>query len=73
MVFCPFGVIWVMPYRVVDLMASRMGSFRNSRHAVEWGAVPIPLCVMWVLWRERNQRVFEGQEQTVLELKFLLL
>jgi hypothetical protein len=60
-----------MPYRVVNLMASRMGSFRNSRHAVEWGAVP--LCVMWVLWCERNQRIFEGQEQTVLELKFLLL
>ena len=60
-----------MPFRLVDLMISWMRSFRKSRHAEEWGAVP--LCVMWVLWRERNQRVFEGQEQTVLELKILLL
>jgi hypothetical protein len=28
---------------------------------------------MWVLWRERNLRVFEGQERTVLDLKLVLL
>jgi hypothetical protein len=71
MVFCLFGVIWVMPGSVVEVMASWMGSFRKSRHADVWGAVP--LCVMWVLWRERNLRVFEGQERTVLELKLVLL
>ena len=48
-----------------------MGSFCKSQHAGVWGAVP--LCVMWVLWRERNLRVFEGQERTVLDLKLVLL
>jgi hypothetical protein len=71
MVFCLFGVVWVMPRSVVEVMASWMGSFRKSSHADVWGAVP--LCVMWVLWRERNLRVFEGQERTVLELKLVLL
>ena len=71
MVFCLFGVVWVMPSSVVEVMASWMGSFRKSHHAEVWGAVP--LCVMWVLWRERNLRVFEGQERTVLELKLVLL
>uniref|UniRef100_A0A2N9I8S1 Reverse transcriptase domain-containing protein n=1 Tax=Fagus sylvatica TaxID=28930 RepID=A0A2N9I8S1_FAGSY len=56
---------------VVEVMASWMGSFRKSSHADVWGAVP--LCVMWVLWCERNLRVFEGQERTVLELKLVLL
>ena len=60
-----------MPFWVVDLMACWMGSFRKSRHAGEWGAVL--LCVMWVLWREQNQRVFKGQERTVVELKSVLL
>ncbi len=71
MVFCLFGVIWVMPRSVVEVMASWMGSFHKVSHADVWGAVP--LCVMWVLWRERNLRVFEGQERMVLDLKLVLL
>ncbi len=27
---------------------------------------------MWTIWRERNQRIFEGVEQTSAELKFFL-
>ena len=60
-----------MPNRVVDLMASWMGSFCQARDAVQWGAAP--LCVLWVLWRERNQCVFEGKERMVAELKLYLL
>jgi hypothetical protein len=60
-----------MPCHVVDLMPSWMGSFCKSHHAGVWGAVT--LCAMWVLWRERNLRVFEGQERTVLDLKLVLL
>jgi hypothetical protein len=58
LVFCLFAVDWVMPEWVVELLASWMGAFHNSREAGGWGAVP--LCLMWVIWRERNQRVFEG-------------
>ena len=32
-----------------------------------WGAVLH--CVMWLLWCERNHRVFEGQEVTSLDIK----
>ncbi len=71
MVFCLFGVVWVMPGSVVEVLASWMGCFRKSLHADVWGAAP--LCVMWVIWRERNLRVFEGQERTVLDLKLVLL
>jgi hypothetical protein len=67
LVFCLFGISWVMPARVVDLLSSWMGGFGKSRSALVWGAVPH--CVMWLLWRERNNRVFEGQEVTSLDLK----
>ena len=30
---------------------------------------PIPQCLMWCIWRERNARSFEGCEQKTLELK----
>uniref|UniRef100_A0A2N9I908 Reverse transcriptase domain-containing protein n=1 Tax=Fagus sylvatica TaxID=28930 RepID=A0A2N9I908_FAGSY len=33
MVFCLFGVVWVMPGSVMEVMASWMGSFRKSSHA----------------------------------------
>ena len=44
-----------------------MGRHRNY---IIWGA--IPHCVMWCLWRERNERTFEGCEQNISELKTLL-
>ena len=29
----------------------------------------IPHCIMWILWRERNSRTFEGCERTIQDLK----
>jgi hypothetical protein len=66
-VFCLFGISWVMLSQIIDLFTSWMGGFGKSRSALVWGAVPH--CVMWLLWRERNNRVFEGQEVTSLDLK----
>ena len=42
----------------MEVMASWMGSFHKSSHADVW--VAVSLCVMWVLWCERNLRVFES-------------
>ena len=67
LVFCLFGISWVMLARVVDLLACWMGDFGKSQSALVWGAVPH--CVMWLLWREWNNRVFEGIEVTSMELK----
>uniref|UniRef100_A0A2N9HUK5 Uncharacterized protein n=1 Tax=Fagus sylvatica TaxID=28930 RepID=A0A2N9HUK5_FAGSY len=47
LVFCLFAVDWVMPEWVVEILASWMGAFHNSRQAGGWGAVP--LCLMWVI------------------------
>ena len=71
LIFCLFGLNWVMLAQVVDLMACWMGVFRKSWVAGIWGL--IPSCIMWLIWRERNRRLFEDPELTPLELKSILL
>ena len=71
LIFCLFGLNWVMPAQVVDLMACWMGAFRKSQVAGIWGL--IPSCIMWLIWRERNHCLFEDLELTPLELKSILL
>jgi hypothetical protein len=61
-VFILFGVSWVMPRRVVDLLTCWQGSL--GRHREIWKA--IPHCLMWCLWRERND-----SEQNIVDLKLL--
>jgi hypothetical protein len=39
----------------------------NSQSEVVWKIVP--LCIMWCLWRERNDGSFENLERTLEELK----
>lgn len=44
LVFCMFGVQWVMPWRVVDLLACWKGDFGGHRTIGMWEA--IPACIM---------------------------
>ena len=64
-----FGMNWVMPRRVVDLLTCWQGKLGQHRHIEIWKAVPH--CLMWCLWKERNARIFEDGERNVLELKLL--
>ena len=67
MIFCLFGVCWVMPQRVVDLLDCWSCNFKRHRNIVIWRFVPH--CLMWCIWRERNSRSFEGCERSILEFK----
>jgi hypothetical protein len=71
MVFVMFGVYWAMPRTVRGLLACWQGSFGKHRHVEIWRCVPH--CLMWCIWRERNLRSFEGDEQTVADLKNIFL
>ena len=71
MVCSLFGVHWVMPARVLDLLSCWQGSLGRHQNCFIWRAVPH--CVMWCLWRERNARTFEGCERNIFDLKLLLL
>jgi hypothetical protein len=67
MILALFGVQWVMPRTVLDLLACWQGSFGKHWHVEIWRC--IPHCLMWCIWRERNIRSFEGVEQPLLRLK----
>jgi len=58
-----FGVEWVMPSSVVDLL-SGWGTLLGRGPVFRiWKQVP--LCVLWGLWCERNSRLFEDMEVSV--------
>jgi len=70
-VFNLFGVEWVMPHSVLELLIS-WGAAIGSRHAKEvWQLAP--LCLLWCIWRERNARLFEDVETPMVELRKRLL
>ena len=68
MVLGLFGLHWVMPKTVTELLHCWFGSV--GCHSVIWKA--IPHCIMWCLWQECNARTFEDCELSVVELKLHL-
>ena len=54
-VFSLFGVPWVLPSTVKDVLLSWHGSFVGRLKKVWYAA---PLCLFWTVWRERNSRAF---------------
>lgn len=71
LVFSLFGVQWVMPSGVVDLLASWSHKFNRHRATAIWAM--ISLCLMWGIWRERNACTFDGDERSIQDLKRLFL
>ena len=68
MVFGLFGVSWVMPQSIVELLACWLGWFGGHRNGIICRI--IPHCLMWCLWKERNNRCFEDIERSIPDLKF---
>ena len=60
-----------MPCCVVDLLDCLTDQFGKRRGGNSWKA--IPLCLMWIIWHERNNWAFEGIEHTTTELKMIVL
>lgn len=57
MVFGLFRVSWVMPKRVVEVLATWQGWFGRHWNIAIWKA--IPHCLIWCTWREDNVQSFE--------------
>ena len=71
MVFCLFGIQWVMPHTILELFEAWQGKFVRHRHIDVWKLVPH--CLIWCIWRERNARSFKGCERSLLETKSFFL
>lgn len=55
-VFQTFGIQWVLPRRIIDLLFG-WRNWLGKHNSDIWNLVP--LCLMWYLWQERNRRTFE--------------
>ena len=58
-----FGVCWVMLKTVDELLACWLGCFRHHQNGQLW--IATLHCLMWCIWRERNNRNFEDIERTM--------
>ncbi|KAF5457906.1 hypothetical protein F2P56_021979 [Juglans regia] len=68
-VFNRIDLAWVMPETVMDALAC-WTSIRGMRQIkAVWKM--IPNCILWCLWQERNERIFEDKERSIAELKML--
>jgi hypothetical protein len=66
-----FGVEWVMPGSVKDMLGSWRGQKGNRTSIQIWRMAPS--CLMWCVWRERNARCFEDCETGLSNLKRKML
>jgi hypothetical protein len=71
MVFGLFGIVWVMPRTILELLDCWQGCFGKHRNFMIWRV--IPHCLMWCIWRERNGRSFENCERSYVEIKYFFL
>ena len=58
-----FGIEWVMPGSVVDLLFCWY-HWLGKHSSNIWDLVPG--CLMWTIWTERDRRTFEDEEKTVV-------
>ncbi|XP_042977702.1 uncharacterized protein LOC122308443 isoform X1 [Carya illinoinensis] len=62
-ILCRAGLSWVMPKRVVEVLACWNRHHNSSQLDEAWRM--IPLCLMWCLWTERNDRCFNNRKRAV--------
>ncbi|RVW75063.1 hypothetical protein CK203_056012 [Vitis vinifera] len=53
LLFNLFGVMWVLPSSVKEILLGWYGVFVGKKRVKVWGAAP--LCLFWTVWKERNR------------------
>ena len=65
--FSLFGVNWVLPLTARDTLLGWHITFKDKKHRKVWQAAP--LCLFWMVWKERNRIVFDNEVLVVQRLK----
>jgi hypothetical protein len=66
-----FGVVWVMPQSVIEMLGSWRRQRGNRLLVPIWKIAPF--CLMWCLWKEQNAHSFEDCETGSNNLKKLVI
>ena len=61
-VFVVFGIQWVMP-RLVKSFFFIWRNWFGKHLSIIWNMAPA--CLMWLVWQERNARIFEDKARTL--------
>ena len=70
-VLSSFGVVWVFPNSVRNLLLEWKIKGLEKKRSVVWKMASI--CLFWCIWGERNRRVFQEEEKLDTSLKNLFL
>ena len=60
-VFITFGLSWVIPRSIPDLLFG-WWNWLGKQSSQIWNLVP--LCILWCIWKEWNQRTFEDLDSS---------
>ena len=71
LIFSLFGVQWVLHSSIKRNLFGWHGAFVGKRREKAWRATP--LCLMWTLWKERNERAYNDIERLNQVLKHSFL
>ena len=69
--FSSFGVMWVLPDSVRNLLLEWKMKGMGKKRSVVWKMAPI--CLFWCIWGERNRRTFLEEEMSNTSLRKLFL
>ena len=67
--FSSFGVVWVLPESVRNLLLEWKIKGLGKKRSVVWKMAPI--CLFWCIWGERNRRIFQEEEMSDMSLRKL--
>ena len=62
LLFSLFGVSWVLPSSIREALLGWLGPCVGKERRKVWRSAP--LCLFWIVWKERNSRAFENVEHT---------
>ena len=62
LLFSLFGVSWVLPSSVREALLGWFGPCVGKERKKVWFSAP--LCLFWIVWKERNSRAFENEEHS---------
>ena len=68
MLFTLFGVLWVLPLLVKEVLLGWHRLFVGKKRRKVWKAAPLYL--FWTIWKERNRIAFENEEFFIRRLKY---
>ena len=71
LLFSLFGVSWVLPSSIREALLGWVGPCVGKERKKVWRSAP--LCLFWIVWKERNSRAFENVEHSIQGCKSVLL